>query len=49
MKKDFDNEYGGTWHCVVGKSFGCSITHETKYLYFFECDGHHVLLFQSLE
>ncbi|KAG5175910.1 dynein light chain 2 [Tribonema minus] len=35
MKKHFDQECGGTWHCVVGRSFGCSVTHETKYLLFF--------------
>ena len=31
IKKKFDEhaEYMGTWHCIVGKNFGCSITHET--------------------
>jgi len=32
----FDGKYGGTWHCVVGRNFGCSVTHETKYLVFFK-------------
>jgi dynein light chain LC8-type len=27
IKKDFDKEYGSTWHCVVGKSFGSYVTH----------------------
>ena len=22
IKKSFDKEYGPTWHCVVGRSFG---------------------------
>jgi len=32
----FDKAYGGTWHCIVGRNFGCSVTHETKYLVFFK-------------
>merc|ERR1719230_370632 len=49
MKKAFDEKFQGTWHCVVGKCFGCSITHETRYLLFFKCEDNHVLLFQSTE
>ena len=54
MKKEFDTNHAGddgnaTWHCVVGKSFGCSITHETKYVMFFECEGLHVLIFKSYQ
>lgn len=22
IKREFDRRYGGTWHCVVGKTFG---------------------------
>ena len=35
----FDKAYGGTWHCIVGRNFGCSVTHETKYLVFFKVRG----------
>ncbi len=49
VKMDFDKEYGGTWHCVVGRNFGCSVTHETKYLIFFQVDQIYVLLFCSDE
>ena len=47
MKKDFEDKFSGTWHCIVGKCYGCSITHETKFLYFFKCEGQYVLIFQS--
>jgi|MDTF01.1.fsa_nt_gb dynein light chain LC8-type len=49
LKKKFDahDTYGGTWHCIVGKNFGCSITHETQYSMFFEINGQHFLLFKS--
>ena len=49
VKMYFDKEYGGTWHCVVGRNFGCSVTHETKYLVFFQVDQLYVLLFCSDE
>jgi len=32
IKKHFDENSAGTWHCVLGKTFGASICHETKYL-----------------
>jgi dynein light chain LC8-type len=49
VKKKMDEEFGGTWHCVVGRNFGCSITHDTKYVLFFQIDQMHVLLFKSHE
>ena len=51
IKKKFDEheEYMGTWHCIVGKNFGCSITHETQYSIFFSLGGSHFLLFKSME
>mmetsp|Transcript_7618 Transcript_7618/g.25065 ORF Transcript_7618/g.25065 Transcript_7618/m.25065 type:complete len:126 (+) Transcript_7618:62-439(+) len=47
VKKFFDQKYGGTWHCVVGANYGTSITHQTKYLMFFQLDQAHILLFCS--
>merc|ERR1711998_521347 len=47
VKLTFDKEFGGTWHCVVGRHFGCSVTHETKYLCFFQIDQMYTLLFCS--
>ena len=49
VKKKCDEELGGTWHCVVGRNFGCSITHDTKYVLFIQIDQMHVLLFKSLD
>eukprot|EP01035_Chromulina_nebulosa_P029957 gene29957-39768_t len=49
VKKKCDEELGGTWHCVAGRNFGCSITHETKYALFFQIELMHFLLFKSLE
>jgi len=42
----------GTWHVIVGSSFGCSITHKTKKVLHFkifknELDVLHVLIFRS--
>ena len=49
VKKKCDEQFGGTWHCVVGHNFGCSITHDTKFVLFFQVDLTHILLFKSLD
>ena len=49
MKKYFDQKYGQTWHCIVGKGFGCSIAYDTQFLLFFQADQHYILLFKSTE
>mmetsp|Transcript_72687 Transcript_72687/g.151826 ORF Transcript_72687/g.151826 Transcript_72687/m.151826 type:complete len:97 (+) Transcript_72687:60-350(+) len=49
VKKKCDEKLQGTWHCVVGRNFGCSITHDTKYVLFIQVDQMHALIFKSLE
>ena len=49
VKKRCDDDLGGTWHCVIGRNFGCSITHDTKFVLFFQADLMHILLFKSLD
>jgi dynein light chain LC8-type len=49
VKKYCDEKFTGTWHVVVGRNFGCSITHDTKYVLFFMVDLMHVLIFKSLD
>jgi dynein light chain LC8-type len=49
LKQLFDKEHQPTWQSVIGKNFGSSITHETKYILFFQIDQTYVLLFKSLE
>jgi dynein light chain LC8-type len=47
IKKTFDEKYGLTWHCVVGKSFGSFVTHETKHFIYFYIGALAILLFKS--
>lgn len=47
IKKEFDKKHGPTWHCVVGRSFGSYITHETKHFVYFYVGQLAVLLFKS--
>lgn len=49
VKKKCDEKFGGTWHIVVGRNFGCSITHDTRYVLFFQVNLMHVMLFKSLD
>ena len=35
VKKEFDKKYNPTWHCVVGRSFGSYVTHESKHFIYF--------------
>lgn len=30
VKREFDQKYGPTWHCVIGNRFGSYVTHESK-------------------
>ncbi|XP_062207490.1 uncharacterized protein LOC133909184 [Phragmites australis] len=47
IKKEFDKNYGPTWHCIVGRNFGSYVTHETNYFVYFYIDSKAVLLFKS--
>ena len=49
VKRAFEEKFGGTWHCVIGKSFGCSVANETGFIVFFKMERANVLLFQSLD
>ena len=49
VKKKCDEEFGGTWHVICGRNFGCSITHDTKFVLFVQVDLLHVMIFKSLE
>ena len=47
IKKEFDANYGGCWHCVVGRNFGSLVTHTSRTFIYFYTDGVAVLLFKS--
>ena len=47
IKKEFDKKHGPTWHCVVGRSFGSYVTHESKHFIYFYMGQIAILLFKS--
>ena len=47
IKKEFDKKYSPTWHCIVGRSFGSYVTHETKNFIYFYMGQLAILLFKS--
>ncbi|KAI3833636.1 hypothetical protein MKX03_022414 [Papaver bracteatum] len=38
LKKEFDDEYGAAWHCIVGTSFGSFVTHSVGGFLYFSLD-----------
>lgn len=49
LKKAMEAKYNGCWHCIVGKSFGASITNETLNLGFFRIGLAHLMVFRTLD
>eukprot|EP00929_Paragymnodinium_shiwhaense_P093624 TRINITY_DN53836_c0_g1_i1.p1 TRINITY_DN53836_c0_g1~~TRINITY_DN53836_c0_g1_i1.p1 ORF type:complete len:108 (+),score=27.39 TRINITY_DN53836_c0_g1_i1:154-477(+) len=49
IKRKCEEEYKGTWHCVVGKSYGVSVANETGFLIFFKIGKVNFLAFQTLD
>eukprot|EP01038_Epipyxis_sp_PR26KG_P005242 gene5242-7287_t len=36
IKAKFEQQFQSTWHCFVGRNFGCFVTHESsKFIYFY--------------
>ena len=47
IKKEFDKKYNPTWHCIVGRSFGSYVTHESKHFIYFYIGQLSILVFKS--
>lgn len=48
LKRDFDEAFGGTWHCIVGTSFGAKITHRENHFLYLYVEHFAVMLFKSV-
>lgn len=46
IKRTFEAEVGGTWHCVVGTHFGSYVSHEKQSVMYFFIGEMGVLLFK---
>lgn len=49
IKRKCDDEMAGSWHAIVGQSFGVSITHETTYVVFFTIGLLNFCVFKTLD
>ena len=47
LKTEFDMNFHGTWHCVVGKNFGSDIGFEDKHMIYFYCGNTAILLWRA--
>jgi dynein light chain LC8-type len=46
IKLKFDEEFISEWHCVVGKDYAVSLTHESEHFIFFSIESTYFLLFK---
>ncbi|CAF1476362.1 unnamed protein product [Adineta ricciae] len=46
IKKEFDKHYNGTWHCIVGRSFGSFVTHERQCFIYFTLEPFDIVLYR---
>uniref|UniRef100_A0A060T294 Dynein light chain n=1 Tax=Blastobotrys adeninivorans TaxID=409370 RepID=A0A060T294_BLAAD len=47
IKKDLDQRFGVTWHCIVGQNFGSFVTHETKHFIYFYVGNLAILAYKT--
>jgi dynein light chain LC8-type len=47
IKKEFDKKYDPTWHCIVGRSFGSYVTHESRNFILFYLNQFGILLLKA--
>ncbi|KAK7204252.1 dynein light chain type 1-domain-containing protein [Myxozyma melibiosi] len=47
IKKELDQRFGQTWHCIVGRNFGSYVTHETRHFIYFYLGHIAILLFKT--
>ena len=47
IKERFDEIYGSTWHCIVGRNFGSFISHEEGTFMYINVHDISILLFRT--
>lgn len=47
LKKEFDERFQPSWHCIVGRHFGSYVTHDGSGFLYFYIEKTAVLLFRS--
>lgn len=46
IKREFDQKFGPTWHCIVGRDFGSHVSPETKHFIYLYIRRVTILLFR---
>uniref|UniRef100_A0A914H337 Dynein light chain n=1 Tax=Globodera rostochiensis TaxID=31243 RepID=A0A914H337_GLORO len=46
IKDTMEQRFSGTWHCVVGRSFGSRVSYELESFALFKLNQHTVLIFK---
>lgn len=45
--QEFDEHYGGLWHCIVGKHFGGFVSHFNNDFVYFYVNNVAIMLFRT--
>uniref|UniRef100_A0A915CM72 Dynein light chain n=1 Tax=Ditylenchus dipsaci TaxID=166011 RepID=A0A915CM72_9BILA len=46
LKDTFEQQFGATWHAVVGKSFGSRVSYEINHFILLKVNQHSVMIFK---
>lgn len=47
VKREFDERWSMSWHCIIGKNFGSYVTHESQRFIYFYYGDKAVMLFKA--
>ncbi|KAK6176773.1 hypothetical protein SNE40_015008 [Patella caerulea] len=47
IRKEFNQKYNPTWHCVVGRNFSSYVSHQASHFIYFYLGQLAILLFRS--
>ncbi|KAH8318591.1 hypothetical protein KR059_001551 [Drosophila kikkawai] len=48
IKNEFDAKFRPNWHCIVGRDFGSSVSHDPDHLIYFYLNQLAILLYRTL-
>jgi len=47
IKVEADEKWGGKWHVIIGRNFGCHATHQSRHFLFFYISDVAIMIFKT--